>query len=356
MFIFKILDLLVFLNTFCCERGDVMHKRVKLLQTLVVVFAVLFAVLLISALIGRHDTTPVVVIANEELDVNKPLDEQAAFLTIKEISTKELKEFNGKLVTNYAELKGAKLKAKLSVGSPIPKDLLTTTKMAGQFAYETPKDHSVFLLQDAISTLPPGVEVGDKISIKLIFEDDENKGEQYIGELVSDARIANIAEQNVWVFVSDNDFNKLSVSREFGSFVLTLPGVKEVGVCAEVKEKILSDKEAKLAKTRESKEFLNAEQKVQDEMIEKIELEFKLRLDNAECVDPTDKGGTIHSKDIKDFIKANGEVLEDDVFGNQDEMEDVIDDVITDVEDTENSDTENEENLNSDGNSTDDNF
>lgn len=320
-----------------------MHKRVKLLQTLVIVFAALFSILLISALIGRHNTTPVVIIADDQIDVNKPLDEQTQHLTIKEVSTKELQEFNQKLVESYAQLKGAKLKNKLSVGSPIPVDLLSTTKDAGQFAYDTPKDHSVFLIPSGLTSLPPGVEVGDKIDIKLIFDDDQNKGERFIGDLVQNAKIANIADNNIWVYVTSNDFNKLSVSREFGTFVLTLPGVKEVGKCSDVKEKILSDRQQSLAKLKKSDNYRKANQDIQNKMISDLNQTYQLRLDNAECTDPGDAGQTINSKDIKDSIKSNGQTISNgnssDVFSNN--SSDIVDNGKSSNSNNNNSDSSN---------------
>ncbi|GAB6565951.1 hypothetical protein [Bacillus cereus] len=299
-----------------------MIRKIRLIRTLVVLLSSVFAIVLIAYLIGRGQTTPVIMISDDRLEPNKPLTEQGKYLVEKRISTKELEELGGQFVTDYNQLKGKKLKTAVKKNSPIPTYLLTSTKSAGQFASETAINHTLFKLPEGLKMLPPGIEEGDRISVKAIFQKGDDDKEKYIGEVVASAKVAGIQKEDILLYVNDDEFNRLSLMKEYSQFILTLPGVKNVGQCEDVVPKLKEDRDKAIEKLKESKSFKKESKSKQKDDIQAIKDKYTLRILNAECTKQGDKGSTTYSGDIKNqIIEKNKELEQGSIVDNTSDSE-----------------------------------
>lgn len=279
-----------------------MIRKIKIIRWAVITLSTLFAIFLVAFLIGRGQTTPVIVVSDDRLEENKPLLEQTKYLQEKRVSTKELEQLGGQFVTDYSQLKGKKLRTEIKTGSPIPLYLLTSSKSAGQFASETPENHALFTIPEGLKMLPPGIEEGDRISVKVIFSDVENDKEKHIAEVVPSARVASISKEDILLFVSDQEFNDLALMKEFGQFVLTLPGIKKVGACDDVTTKLKSERDKAITKLKASKSYKAMKKSEKTDAVQNLRDSYELRIINAECSNENDKGGPLYSEDLKERL------------------------------------------------------
>lgn len=326
-----------------------MQRRIRLQKMLIFGLAVVISILLVSLLAGRNDTVPVLIIGSDKIDITKPLSEQQELLLIKEMSREEYELFNGTIATNLADIKGAKLKFPLQVGSPVLMSALTKTDTAGTFAASTPIYHTIFKMPEIIGTLPPGIQAGDLVDINLLIQKEEK--DFVIGRLLEGIKVAGVETETatVYLMVSQKEYDMLALSRQIGSFVVQLPGQKEVGTCDEVKANLTKDKQNEIIElTTKNESYKNLSEADQAKMVKELEDVYNFRIATAECVDPSDKPTTITSQSIKDMIE-NGTQLTD-LF------DDIIDNLPKDQlkeNETENN-TENNTNTNENTEETDD--
>lgn len=283
-----------------------MQKRIRLQKTLIFGLAVIISILVVSLLAGRNDTVPVLIIGSDKIDVTKPLSEQQELLLVKDMSRQEYELFNGTIATSLADIQGAKLRFPLQVGSPVVMSALTKTDTAGTFAASTPIYHTIFKMPEIIGTLPPGIQAGDLVDINLLMQKEENK--QYvIGRLLEGIKVAGVEAETatVYLMVSQKEYDMLAISRQIGSFVVQLPGQKEVGTCEDVKAAITDDKQNEIIDlTTNNESFKNLSEDDQNKMLKELEDLYAFRIATAECVDPTDKPTTITSDTIKELIET----------------------------------------------------
>lgn len=294
-----------------------MQKRIKLQKMLIGGLAGIIAILIVGLLVGRNDTVPVIIANSAKIDLTKPLDEQLELLSVQKMARDEFDLFGGTLVTSAEQIKGAKLKFPLQPGSPIILSALTKGQTAGQFAANTPEYHTVFKMPEIIGTLPPGIQAGDKVDIDLLIATGEKEGSDYIiGPLLQNVEVSGIEETTLYLMVSQREYSTLSLARQIGSFVVQLPGKKQVGECTELTENIKAEKEKEITDFYESKEYDEISKEEQDETLAAIELKYDNRFNTIECVDETDKPTTITSDSIIKKVKEGktlDEVLRDEL-------------------------------------------
>lgn len=278
-----------------------MQKRIKLQKIFILVFAVIISVLLIGLLLGRNDLISVYVVNSDNIDPSKPLIEQTNLLKTVNVSKKDLGDLSGKLVTSQQQFNhGEKLVVPLKKGSMISVDLLSATKPGGQFASETPVYHTIFTLPDGKTSLPPGVEAGDRIDINLIYSKD--KAAIVEGLLLHNVKIESIVENTLYLSVSQKEYAELTVAQQIGTFSLQLPGTKDVPLCSEKLSSLEKDKSVELAKVDKNKKWSTSKK---DEEKQKIEDQYKNLELNAECYNENDKPNAVNSQDILNQVFSN---------------------------------------------------
>lgn len=299
-----------------------MQKRIRLQKMLIFGLAVVISILLVSLLAGRNDTVPVLIIGSDQIDITKPLSEQQQFLLTENMSRAEYELFNGTIATNISDIQGAKLKFPLQVGSPVLMSALTKTDTAGTFAASTPIYHTIFKMPEIIGTLPPGIQAGDLVDINLLIQQ-EGQGNNYIiGRLLEGIKVAGVEAETatVYLMVSQKEYDTLAISRQIGSFVVQLPGQKEVGTCEEVRDKLTKDKQNEIIElTTKNDSYKNLTEQEQVKMLEELESMYSFRIATAECVDPSDMPTTITSDSIKEMIE-NGKNSQDIINEDLDEV------------------------------------
>ncbi|PGK51504.1 hypothetical protein CN918_27315 [Priestia megaterium] len=220
-----------------------MQKKMKLQQILIVFLALVISIILVTLLAGRNNTTTIVVVASDKVDTNKKLNEQRQYFQEKKILKSEMKNFGeGALVTSLSQLEDQYLRFELPVGTPIPTKYLSSKKKSGEFAAEMTKYHTVFKIVDGKAALPPEVQPGDKIDVMLTLEPKDKEAGLITGPLLTDVTVQSIEETNVYVVVTQSQFNKLALGQEIGKFVLQLPGQKSDSLaCSDVDSKSKDD-------------------------------------------------------------------------------------------------------------------
>lgn len=296
-----------------------MQKRIKLQKTLIFILAVLISILLVGLLAGRNDVTTVLVVTGEKLDPNKYLTDQINLIGEIQISKDELEKFNGRIVTHYSQLKGKKLNFTIQRGSPILLDALTTTKTAGQFASETPIYHTIYKLKEAVSSLPPGVQPGDRIDVNFVADKKDKKGGNlFAGALLKNIKIQGINGQDVYLMVTKQQFNELSLSSKIGSFVLQLPGQKDVETCSVAIDKLDDELQEELNNVYKS----DIEADKIPEVIEKTKEKYEIKREYVECYELDYKTKTITEQDIfeKVFNSQTSQDIIDKINNKKDEF------------------------------------
>lgn len=217
-----------------------MQKKIKLQKVLIGVLAFLIAAILFGTYLGRSDRQVILVVAKENLDLNKVLNEQEDYFKEVEISGEDFKNFGGSIVRSKAELANKRLAYNLPVGSPIPTSALTNSEVGGAFATTMPKGHTIFMIPDGVNSLPPGAAKEDLIDVALTIEHTEGQGAANLttGVLFSNIEIFDIQGTNLYLKVTQQQFLELSLAKDIGKFVLSLPGQKEVMTCDELKTKV----------------------------------------------------------------------------------------------------------------------
>ena len=297
-----------------------MQKRIRLQKMLILGLAIVISILLMSLFLGRNDTVPVLIIGSEEIDITKPLSEQQDLLKTAEMSRDEYELFNGSIATSMADIKGAKLRFPLQVGSPVIMSALTKTDTAGTFAASTPVYHTIFKMPEIISSLPPGIQAGDLVDINLLIQKEDKS--YVIGRLLESVKVSAVETQTatVYLMVSQKEYDMLALSRQIGSFIVQLPGQKEVGTCEEVRSKITKEKEDEIIElTTKSETYRNLSEDDQNKLLKEKEDLYAFRLATAECITPEDKATTLTSDTILEMIE-NGK-----------QSQDVLDEVREDV-------------------------
>lgn len=281
-----------------------MQKRIKLQKMLIGGLAVIIAVLFVGLLVGRNNTVPVIIVNSPKVDLTKPLDEQLELLSVQKMARDEFDLFNGTLVTSIDQIKGAKLKFPLSQGSPVLLSALTKGQTAGQFAANTPVYHTVFMMPEILGTLPPGIQAGDKVDIDLLIASEGEDGSKHIiGPLLQNVEVSGVEETTLYLMVSQREYSTLSLSRQIGSFVVQLPGQKQVGECTEINTNIQTEKEKEITDFYESEEFEELTEEEKDETLKTIEEKFDTRLNSIECVQESDKPTIIKSDVITESLE-----------------------------------------------------
>lgn len=211
-----------------------MRHKEKIKRYSIVLLLVFISVITVSLISGRINTTPIVVMKQDGIDISKKLDEQSEFFGIKEILKSESGYFQGSIVTDYSQIKGKRLLYPLKAGSPIPLAALTDETGAGQFAASMPKGKTIHKLVDAASSLPP-VQTGDVINIALTVNASAEGGKDNLttGLLLQNVKIHTVKETNIYVEVTLEQDLLLSTASQVGSFIYQLPGQKASPACLE---------------------------------------------------------------------------------------------------------------------------
>ena len=210
----------------------------KLQQVLIVVLALVISLLLVTLLAGRNNTATIIVAASDKIDTNTKLDEQVQYFQEKKVLKSDLDVFGGTAVTSLNQLKGQYLIYKPKLNEPILVSNLSQTKASGQFATELTKYHTVFKITDGKAALPSGVQPGDKIDILSILQPKDKADGIIIGPVLTSVTIQSIDDTNVYVYVSQAEAARLTLTQEIGKFVLQLPGQKSDSLkCSDVKTK-----------------------------------------------------------------------------------------------------------------------
>jgi len=206
-----------------------MRNKMKLQQILIVFLAIAIAILLVTLLVGRNNTVTVVVVGSKKVDTTKKLNEQKQYFEVKKILKSDMKIFGdgNALVTSISELEDQYLRFSLPVGSPIPKDFLSNKQQSGEYASEMTKNHTTFKIVDGKLALPAEIQAGDIIDVMLTLEPKDKEEGLVTGPLLTGVEVKSIVENDVYVSVTQNQFNQLALGQEIGKFVLQLPGQKK---------------------------------------------------------------------------------------------------------------------------------
>ncbi|QST02982.1 hypothetical protein IMZ31_20765 (plasmid) [Pontibacillus sp. ALD_SL1] len=287
-----------------------MQKKIRIQKLMIMVLSIVISVLLVGLLTGRNDKVPVVVVATNEIDPNIPLEKQGEHLKMESILKEDYERFGNTLVTDVNELMGAKLLYHLPAGSPIPRAALTKTKTSGEFASETAKYHTVFKLVDAVSSLPPGLQAGDFIDINLTINPEFTGDDESIisGPLLRNVRIQGVDQGTVYLLVSQKEFTELSLARDIGTFILQLPGQKDVNTCDVEMANIQQERNDEISKINED-QTLDEEQR--NTQLAEMNAIYDFRLKTLQCFDEGDKPETITSDELINKVLGNQSNNED---------------------------------------------
>lgn len=212
-----------------------MRHKDKIKRYVFVLLIVFISIISVSLISGRINTTRIVVMTKDGIDVSKKMHEQTEFYDYKDILKSEASFFKGSIVTDKGELKGKKLLYPLKAGSPIPKSALTSDSGAGQFAASMEKGKTIHKLTDAVNMLPP-VQVGDVINIALTINAGNSEGSKNnlsTGILLANVKVHSVRETNIYVEVTLQEDLLLSTASQFGAFIYQLPGQKNPLNCRE---------------------------------------------------------------------------------------------------------------------------
>lgn len=296
-----------------------MQKRIRLQKMLIFGLAVVISVLLVGLLVGRNNTVPVVIINSDQVDLTKPLSEQPELLKMDKMSRKEYEMFGGTIVTSLEEIKGARLKFPLAPNSPVITSALTKNQTAGQFAVNTPQYHTVFKMPEIVGSLPPGIQAGDRVDIDLMVEQGQSDSRHFmIGPLLQNIKVSGVEETTLYLVVSQREYASLAVARQVGSFVVQLPGQKQVGTCTEVNDFILAEKDAEILALAKDEEYTKLDEASQNEKLTELNERYELRLQNIECFNEHDKPTTLTSDLLIEKVKEGKSFQE--IFNNDIEI------------------------------------
>lgn len=291
-----------------------MQKRIKLQKMLIASLAVIIAVLLIGLVVGRSSTVTVLIINSEQIDLTKPLAEQPEVLLVDKMKKEEYERFGGTIATSLEQIKGARLKFPLAIGSPVIFSALTKTDTAGTFAANTPKYHTTFKMPEITSSLPPGIQAGDTVDIDLLIANETKPVTYTIGPILQNVKVSAIEETTLYLMVSQRDAAMLTMARQVGSFVVQLPGQKMVKDCQEVKQLVLAEKEAEISNLAKEEAYNKLDAIGKEKYISELEEKYDFRLANAECFEETDMPTTLTSDLIIEQVEK-GMTLSD-ILGN----------------------------------------
>ena len=267
------------------------------------VFAAISAILLVALLAGRNDSQTILMVSTDGIDATKTLDEQPEFITEETMLKDDFEKFNGQIATSWEQLKGAKLRYDLPAGTPIPLGALTKTKFSGKFASETPMNHTLFKMVDVVNTLPPGVVAGDLIDVNLTVNPSFTEDEQLVsGPLLRDIKIEAIEDNTLYLMVTQNQFGQLALAKDIGTFILQLPGQKEVASCEESLKELQAQRDKAIENINGDK-ALSKEEKAEKKKTALANYDFQVR--TMQCVTPGDEPTTIDADDIINAILNN---------------------------------------------------
>lgn len=204
-----------------------MRHKEKLKRYSIILLLVFISIISVSLISGRINTTSIVVMKQDGVDIGLRLEEQLEYFGTKDILKSESGYFQGSIVTNIEQLTGKRLLYPLKAGSPIPLSALTEEVGAGQFAASMPKGKTIHKLVDAASNLPP-VQTGDVINIALTVSGggEGEAGNLSTGLLLEKVKIHSVKDTNIYVEVTLEQDLLLSTASQVGAFIYQLPGQK----------------------------------------------------------------------------------------------------------------------------------
>lgn len=227
-----------------------MQKKYKMQKMVIALIAFLLAVIIVGMLFGRLDQQSVVRV-KVDLDITKTLGEQSEFLEIVEVSKDDYKKFEGMMATSLEEVQNKKALYELKAGSMVPLGALTEEGVGGKFAQAMPKKHTIYTIPNGAALLPGGLVENDKIDIALYvtapngdkkddlteeeLEDLKEWQKKYpellVGMLLRDVEVFAIDGANLHLKVTQKEHLQLSMAANVGTFILQLPGKKDVELC-----------------------------------------------------------------------------------------------------------------------------
>lgn len=207
---------------------DLRRKRFYILA-----IGVIIAILIVT-LVNDDKPKDQIVIVNSEIDMTKTLGEQvSAFKTIP-ISKEEAAQFENSVVRDISELKDKIVLQPLERGNPIPKSILVDINESGEYTSRVLKNRTYYKFGAMLPDLPPGIIEGDEVDVFLQYNAKEgDEVVYYVETLLEKVKIALIREQDVYLDVSQKEFNILQAASNIGQFVLQVPGKKDAPSCLE---------------------------------------------------------------------------------------------------------------------------
>jgi Flp pilus assembly protein CpaB len=276
---------------------DYEMKRLKIYKIAAFTLFFVFALAVVTFVVGFGEKVTVLV-SKQTLDPNLPLEQQFHKVSLKTIKTPESEFIQESFIRSEAELKGARLRYSISAGRPIPKDALIYNTSSSALALQIPDQHTLFKFADVVLTLPPGIQIGDRLDVIFSFEvksDEPNapsKEPLIVSTLImEDLKIGIMDDASVYLLVTEDQAVKLSNLRQFGSFSLQLPGQKKVLDCEEIQSSLINERNEALSKAKSEEER------------EEIFNSFESQIANKECVNPAQSNTTISNQMIIDSIK-----------------------------------------------------
>lgn len=208
---------------------DLRRKRFYILA-----IGVIIAILIVT-LVNDDKPKEQIVIVNSEIDMTKTLGEQvSAFKTIP-ISKEEAAQFENSVVRDISELKDKIVLQPLERGNPIPKSILVDINESGEYTSRVLKNRTYYKFGAMLPDLPPGIIEGDEVDVFLQYNAKEgDEVVYYVETLLEKVKIALIREQDVYLDVSQKEFNILQAASNIGQFVLQVPGKKDAPSCLEI--------------------------------------------------------------------------------------------------------------------------
>lgn len=206
-----------------------MQKKLKLQRFMVFTLAFIIVLIVISIALGRGSSVEIVVVSKEGIDTTKTLGDQRELFKSEKISKSAYDTLGGTvlLYSDFEKVQTQKPKFSFVVDTPILKSMLTNDPVGGEKASTIGQLHTI---QKLPSSVPAGAVAGDRIDIILLYDSPATKTKKS-GVLMKNVLIDSVQPDGAYVSVSQSAALRLTMAQDLGTFVLQLPGTKQIGKC-----------------------------------------------------------------------------------------------------------------------------